>query len=384
MLSLILFMIADAGRRGYVCLLDAFWDECRTHGIDLGPKVTAAAFCKARHKIPSEMVLALLHHAARQFDLWFGDRFRLKGHRLFAVDGMKMQVTRSDELFDALGWHGSGYNPQMLLSTLYDVLSKVPHDMRVAPTHTSERAELYSMLDSLLEGDVLILDRGYPSFALATELLRRKVHFLMRLPAGTFKAVTQFVAGGRTDGWITVSPPQHLRGTHAAIRLRAVVHPGKGPKPVVLVTDLDEAEFSWLEIGDCYHLRWEAEEFYKLEKGDYLGQRQFHAKSFDGLKQEAYAFGLFLSVSRALTAASAQTSDVPYRHIYQKTALLAVADYLTRLLLEDRQDELQAVTARLLGRIAETIVRPRPGRSYPRRSYRPRPRWTPTGKKGEE
>jgi hypothetical protein len=386
MLSLILYMIADAGRKGYKCLLDGFWDECWTLGIDLGREepVSAEAFCKARMKIPSEMILALVHHAAQQFDLYFGDQFRLKGHRLFAVDGMKMQVSRSDELFDALGWHASGYNPQMLISTLYDVLSGVPHDLRVAPTHTSERAELTSMLDSLHEGDILILDRGYPSFELTAEFLERKLHFVVRLPAGTFKAVQQFVADGGTDGWVTISAPRHLPGTHPAIRVRVVVHPGKNLKPVVLLTDLGEAEFSWQELGELYHLRWAAEEFYKVEKGDYLGQGQFHSKSYDGLKQEVYAFALFMSITRALTAASAEAAGVTYRHIYQKTAVLAVADYMTRLLLEERKDELRSITEHLLERIARTIVPPRPGRSFPRRSFRPRPPWTPTGKKGRK
>ena len=156
-------------------------------------------------------------------------------------------------------------------------------------------------------------------------------------------------------------------------------------KSVVLITDLEEAEFSWQESAELYHLRWAAEEFYKLEKGDYLGQGQFHSKSYDGLKQEVYAFALFISIARALTAASAEATGVPYRHIYQKTAVLAVADYLTRLLLlEEREDELRSVTALLLERISRTIVPPRPGRSYPRRSYRPRPPWTPTGKKGRK
>ena len=383
MLTLILYMIADAGRRGYMPLLDAFWDECRTLRIDLGCEepVSAAAFCMARKKIPSEMILALVHHAAQQFELYFGDLFRVKGHRVFAVDGMKMQVTRSDELFDALDWHASGYNPQMLVSTLYNVVSGVPHDMRVAPTHTSERAELWAMLDSLREGDILTIDRGYPAFDLTAELLHRKVHFVVRLPAGTFKAVKQFVADGGTDGWVTISPPSRLRKTHAKIRVRVLVFPGKDLKPFVLMTDLEEVEFCWSEMGELYHRRWAAEEFYKIPQGDYLGQRQFHSKSFDGLKQEVFAFALFMSITRALTAASADAHGVPYRHIYQKTAILAVADYLTRLFLEDNQDELQSVTTHLLKRIARTIVRPRPGRSFPRRSYRPRPPWTPKGKK---
>jgi hypothetical protein len=386
MLSIILYMIADAGRRGYKPLLDAFWDECRTLHIDLGSAapVSAEAFCMARQKIPSEMIRALLRHAAHQFDLYFGDMFLLNGHRLFAVDGMKMQVTRSDELFDALGWHGAGYNPQMLVSTLYNVLSGVPHDITVMPTHSSERDELLSMLDCLREGDIMTIDRGYPSFDLISELIRRKIHFVVRLPAQTFAAAMKFAAGDATDGWVDIAPPSNRSKTLAAIHARVVLHPGRDNKPVILLTDLHESEFSWVEIGDVYHKRWGAEEFYKVVKGDYLGQRQFHSKRLEGLKQEVYAFALFISISRACTAAAAEASGTPYSHIYQKTAILAVADYITRLLLADRQADLTGITSRLLGRIAQTVVPPRPGRSYPRRSFRPRPRWTPNGKKGRK
>ena len=384
MLTLILYMVGDAGRRGYKVLLDQFWADCRKCGIQLPCEwpVTAAAFCKARKKIPSEMILTLVQHAAEQFDLYFGHDFRMKGYRVLAVDGTKTQVTRSDELFDALGWHAGGYNPQMLVSTLYDVLSKVPHDRRVAPTHSSERAELFGMLDTLRAGDILTLDRGYPSFELLAELRSRNVHFVVRLPSSTFKGVTRFVAEGGTDGWVTIYPPSRLCSSHVPMRVRVVVLPGADDKPVVLITDLEESEFSWLEMGDLYHLRWEAEELYKLEKGDYLGQKQYHAKSLEGLKQEVYGVALFVSITRAFTAAASDASGNPYRHLYQKTAILACADCITRLMLEDRGDELKDVVGYLVARIARDVVPPRPGRSYPRRSYRPRPRWTPTGKKG--
>ncbi len=384
MLTILLYMVADAGRRGYKCLLDQFWADCRKAGIELGSlqPVSPAAFCKARHKIPSEMIRALLLHAAVQFDHYFGHDFRLKGHRLFAVDGTKTQVSRSDELFDALGWHASGYNPQMLVSTLYDVLSKVPHDLTVAPTHSSERAELSKMLDALREGDILTLDRGYPSFELIEELRRRSVHFIIRLPTSTFAGVVRFVAEGGTDGQTTINPPSRLRSTHKPMKARVVVLPTRGDKPVVLITDLKKAEFDWLEIGNIYHLRWEAEELYKLVKGDYLGQKQYHAKSLEGLKQEVYGVALFISIARAFTAAAAEASCTPYQHLYQKTAILSTADSITQLLLEEREGELKDIVGYLVARIARDIVPPRPGRSYPRRSYRPRPRWTPNGKRG--
>lgn len=386
MLTLILYMVADAGRRGYKCLLDQFWTDCWKCGIVLRSEspVTAAAFCKARKKLPPELIRALLHHAAEQFDRYFGHDFRLKGHRVFAVDGTKTQVTRSDELFDALGWHAGGYNPQMLVSTMYDVVSKVLHDLTVAPTHSSERGELCEMLDILREGDILTLDRGYPSFRLVTELRRRKIHFVIRLPSSTFAGVVRFVAEGGADGWVTINPPPGMRLTHVPMDVRVVVLPGEDGKPVVLMTDLEETEFTWLEMSNLYHLRWEAEELYKLEKGDYLGQKQYHAKSLDGLKQEVYGVALLISITRAFTAAASEASGTPYRHLYQKTAVLATADFITQLLLKERESELKEIVSYLLARIARDVVLPRPGRSYPRRSYRPRPRWTPTGKKGRK
>ena len=126
---------------------------------------------------------------------------------------------------------------------------------------------------------------------------------------------------------------------------------------------------------------WRIEELYKLEKGDYLGQRQFHAKSLDGVKQEAYAFGLFIALSRLLMASSARSAEVPFSDLSQKRTILAVAAYLSRLLLLKDRKRLERIIARLLDRIARNTDPPRPGRSYVRRSFRPRPRWHAGGKK---
>ena len=195
--TLLLFLVADAGRRGYKALLDAFWDECRTFGLPLPTEqpVSASAFCQARMKIEPDLVRRLLHESVERFDAQHGQDFKLKGHRVVACDGSKVNVRRSDELWDALGGPNGGHCPQMLLSTLYDVLSGVPLEVSVAPTNCSERAELLSMLDHLRTGDILVLDRGYPSFEVFSELLRRGIHFVIRNPVGcTFKSVERFLA----------------------------------------------------------------------------------------------------------------------------------------------------------------------------------------------
>ena len=53
---LLLFMVGDGHRRGYRHILDAFWDQCASHGVPLPTEkpVSASAFSQARGKLPDE------------------------------------------------------------------------------------------------------------------------------------------------------------------------------------------------------------------------------------------------------------------------------------------------------------------------------------------
>jgi hypothetical protein len=383
MLTLLLYLVADAGRRGYEALLDAFWDECRDQDVLLPTDrpVSASAFCQARKKLEPEFVRSVLHHVADSFEDMHGSAFRWNGHRLLAVDGMKASVQRSAKLGDEFGGPEGGHCPQMLLSTLYDVLSGVPQDITVAPTHSCERAELKRMLPRVRPGDILLLDRGYPSFLIFRELLKRSIHFVIRMPTSqTFSRVKRFVSSEKTDETIVLEPPGDLPCTLSPVTVRVVNLAGPDEEPFVLLTDLLDPAITPEDLDDLYHLRWKVEELYKVEKGDYLGQGQFHAKTPAGVKQEAYAFGLFIAISRTFMASAAAANDVPFSDLSQKRGILAVTSYITRLVLWADQPGLQGIVTRLLERIARNIDHPRPGRSYPRRSYRPRPPWGAQGK----
>src|SRR5690606_23819210 len=98
--TMLLYMVADAARRGYRHLLAAFWDEARSFGLELPTTaaLSAPAFCKARHKITPGFMRVLLHQAADRFDAEFGAKHRWHGRRVFAIDGSKMNVRRDDGL----------------------------------------------------------------------------------------------------------------------------------------------------------------------------------------------------------------------------------------------------------------------------------------------
>jgi hypothetical protein len=184
LVQLLLFMVADAGRRGYTHLLDSFWAQADAGGLELptSTPVSGAAFCKARNKLHPNLLRALVVESADAFQEKFGATTRWKTRRLLAVDGCRINVQRGWKLHWAFATPKGAHCPQALCSVLFDVIARVPLDVEATSCLGSERKLLDSHLDLLREGDVLILDRGYPSYAVVRSLFDGPADFVMRLP----------------------------------------------------------------------------------------------------------------------------------------------------------------------------------------------------------
>jgi hypothetical protein len=384
LVTLLLFMASDASRRGYRHLLEEFWDQRSAHGVPLKSDVpvSAAAFCQAREKLPVEYLRHLLHRVADTTRSAFPNAGTWRGRRLFAVDGCKINLRRSDELFRAFGAQPGAHTPQALVSSLTDIVRRSPVDVLVAPYASSERDLLLRHLDHLEAGDVLVADRGYPSFEVIQELAARGIDFVIRVPASHgFKAVDDFLESGGDDYRIRLEPPADARAGSQAIEVRAVRFESKDG-PMVCLTSLRRASFSRSEIGEVYRKRWEVEELFKVVRSDYLDQRQFHSKTAHGVRQEIVTVMLYVAITRHLMAAAAELEDLPAHVVSPKAGVLALAAYLTRIFVTGHRSRSEALLLRLLQRIARTRDKRRPGRSFPRRSFKPTPKWTATGRKG--
>lgn len=68
-----------------------------------------------------------------------------------------------------------------MVSLLYDVLNLITIDSQIAPYASSERDLLMEHLDQVKSGDLLLLDRGYPSFWLLFLLKAKGIEFCVRL-----------------------------------------------------------------------------------------------------------------------------------------------------------------------------------------------------------
>jgi hypothetical protein len=389
LVSLLLFMAADAGRHGYQTLLDDFWEQARAAGIELPAQAApaAASFCNARKRLRPEVVRATLRLVTQRLLAARGP-----GRRFLAVDGSRLNVQRSEELWSRCrGNPGSG-SPQVQISVLLELSDEVPLNVEVGPFDASEREQCLAHLECLRPGDVLVMDRGYPGFSLLWELLRRGIDVVARCASSsTFPAVERFLASGRKEAQIEIAASAAFKRSHpkeprAPLRLRAVRIAAPDGTASVILTSLPRGEFPRNKIAKIYRRRWRIEELFKVLKSRHFGPGQFHAKSFAGVRQEIYAQALYVAVTRLLAAAASapRTPDPaePRAALHLKDALHAVSRCLVELLLGNDQRRLADLLLRLRGRMRLRTHSQRPGRLNPRRSFAPCPKWCSTGRRG--
>ena len=379
-------MVADGNRRGYRHLLEGFWDEARAQGLELPTEqaLSAPSFCRAREKITTGLLKPILQTLASS-DLASDSlpEHRWYGRKIFAIDGCKVTLPPSEDLMDYFGTSTDSHYPIALMSVLYDLGPGMPLDVEVSPYATSERDHLFEMLPSLNAGDVLVMDRGYASHEVFRALADEGIDFLARVQtSNTFGVIEDMRERGAWDEAFVLEVPRLAPDDWEELELRFVRVPGPDGEDAFFFTSLPAEDFPLKKIAELYRRRWGVEEYYKLQKSESLGRGTLRSKSVEGIIQEIYAVTLFLAISRLLMSATAKAGQRDLNTISQKAAVLAAADYLARVLLAPDRDRKLEELCQLLQRISRIREKPRPGRSYPRRSLRPISKWVASGRRG--
>ena len=222
------------------------------------------------------------------------------------------------------------------------------------------------------------MDRGYPAHDIFHALIDEGVDFLVRVQDKTFTATKHLREAGAVDEDFILEVPRLGDDGWTELELRYVRIDRPNGESMHFYTSLRRSEVSRRQIDELYHLRWSLEEHYKLGKSLYRHHWEPRSKTVDGVIQEIYAHILFLAIGRLLVTVTARATGRSLNEVSQKAAILGVAAYLTRLFLAQPWLARHGIHD-LLVRISRSPERPRPGRSYPRRSFRPAPPWNPRG-----
>jgi hypothetical protein len=168
LVAIILKLVQSKNRQGYNSTLIQFWEACAEKNIDLPQvnSISSSSLCQARQKLSEEIFKELnqelINHWQNNQDLptW-------NNHRLFAVDGSRVNVPREliNEGYKLYAQERGGYYPQGLMSCLYNLQEKVVYDFSFV-THMNERLCALDHIKQLSEKDIIVFDRGYFSYLL--------------------------------------------------------------------------------------------------------------------------------------------------------------------------------------------------------------------------
>lgn len=398
MLMLLIFRLVCArNKQSYGTTIDDLWDNCHKLKLALPQtsSIAPSSFCAARQKL-DEAVFKCANQ--RILATYAGDaaRYAWRNHRLFAVDGSKVNLPRTLRA-DGYPTPGSGcHYPQGLLSCLYQLKSRLPFDFDLV-AHANERQCAMRHLEVLDPDDVVVYDRGYFSYAMLHRHRETGIHAIFRLHPGSSTEIRQFIAGPHTEAEVTIRP-----GHKAQAKLRSQ-SPDLKPLPLQLrllkyeiagstyclgTTLFDAQRYPCHALMDVYHARWGIEELYKISKCLFVVE-DFHAKSERGVKQELFAHFVLITLNRLFTnrtdselnpgqgSPSLSPDEAsPPRQTNFNNAIHVLDRGLEELLL--LHGRIKDVVQRIFVTIHARHQRIRPNRSYLRRSMRPATKWKPS------
>ena len=369
-------------RQGYALTLAELWEQCRRLGIALPQPqpVSASSICAARAKIHADVFRrihrAILEQAPRETagQLWHG-------HRIFAVDGSKLNLPRPLVQEGYRTPSSKAHYPQGLLSCLYQLRSRIPVDFDLL-AHGNERLAALAHLRALAPGDVVVYDRGYYSFQLLHAHAERRLQAVFRLQRNASALFRDFILGDRTDHTVTVTPSadalrQHPQAAFQPCRVRLIKYTAGTTTYTLATTLLDRQRYSVRDLADLYHGRWSIEELYKISK-QLLTVEEFHGQTERTVQQELFAHFSLIALARLFTNRSEESFRAdpgkPAMQANFKSSLRTVARHLEGLFLEHAA-MLGKTVERILAGIAACRQRQRPNRSFPRLSRKPASKW---------
>lgn len=366
--------------------LDDFFGRLANR-VQLVRAVSKSAFSQARQKLLPSAFVALNDLLLKRWEQSVAVP-RWHGFRLLAGDATTLRLPALPEVVDEFGVHGDRWGGEMPLAQVFglmDVTSGLLVHADMWASRTREREMLASCLAQVRPDDLLLLDRGFPSYWLFAWLIQHQRHFCMRVRDGWagMGQLATFFQSQAMEAVIQIEMPAAAMRKAAAqgfvihascFAVRAIrVRLPTGQEEFLVTSLLDRSVFPVAEFADLYHRRWRIEECFKVLKCR-LAVEHFSGELPLSIRQDFLA-KVWLSNLVATFAYLAHEGLPPEkqgRFLPNLTyAITAVKAALPRLVL--RLANPLRTLRELLTLIAKTLEWQRPERSFPRTRQLVRP-----------
>ena len=349
-----------------------------------GFSVSTGGYCRARQRLPCELVSSLACQLGDLIDHKTTDSWLWKGRKVKIVDGTT--VTMPDTITNQKAFpqqRGQKTGLGFPICRIVGITSLSSGALlnaavgRFKGKGGDEQTLLRSMQDSFTAGDLVLADAFFPTYFFIAEMQQRKVDILME-QQGARRLTTDFRIGkklGLKDHRITVRKPKirpewmsekYYLSAPESLTLREF----KANKKIMVTTLTCADEMPKSQLATLYKSRWQVELDIRNIK-ETLGMNVLSCKSPERVVKEIWAYLLAYNVIRLLMAQSAQMHNILPRQLSFKHCLqlwLSYTEYIVVLGLEKLSELFQLMSQRKIanrpGRIEPRAVKRRP-KPYP-------------------
>ena len=366
---------------------------CEQSGID-SPTSDTGDYCRARAKLSEAALHELSCEVANELEAVANETWLWKGKHAKLIDGFTFTMPDTPENQAEYPQHkaqqpGVG-QPIARAVAILSLATASVMDVAIGPysgKETGELALLRSILKSLCEGDIAVMDRYYCSFMMIALLLAQGTQVCARkhhLRHTDFRRGKRLGKYDHLIVWTRPPQPEWMdEQTYAQIpeqlELREIryniVVPGRRTKTIDVITTLtDAAEYTKEDIAELYGFRWNSElDIRSIKESLNLGH--VRCKSPEMVRRELWTTLLGYNLIRTTAAGAALAHQKQPRQIsFTSTCQYVLASWMLMSCRLIDKAKLDDYCRKLLQQIAECEVANRPGRLEPRLvKRRPKP-----------
>jgi Transposase DDE domain len=317
-----------------------------------------AAYCNARGRLPLKVLQTLLQRVGSALEPIMAETGCWRKHRTFHIDGSGFSMPDTEELQKQFGQPGRqragcGF-PVAHLLTLFHAGTGFLVKALAAPLRTHDMKEAALLHPELQEGDVLIGDRGFCSFAHLALLAGRRLHGVFRVHQkqlvdfhphrsyngpgqpyhkgrpysrwikrlGQHDQLVEYFKPKQRPKWMTAEEYAALPESIVVRELRYRIPCAHGrTREITLVTTLLNAKaYPAQALAEVYGQRWGIETNLRHLKHT-MKMDVLRCETVAGVLKEMTVFALVYNLVRAVMCAASQRQEVPVQRISFADAL---------------------------------------------------------------